>query len=57
MWHLENPENPGGRIGGYFFTKEAAEGRIKRVIAGLKTTAESRRTNTKDLKLIAVKSK
>ena len=56
MWHLENPDNPGVRIGGYFFTKEAAEARMKKVIAGIKTTAESRRTNTRDLKLIAVKS-
>lgn len=30
MWHLEMKDNPGVRIGGYFFTKEAAEKKLKK---------------------------
>ena len=29
MWHLEEIDKPGVRVGGYFFTKEAAEKKIK----------------------------
>jgi hypothetical protein len=29
MWHLEHKDEPGKRVGGYFFTKEAAEKKLK----------------------------
>ena len=29
MWHLEYADKPGVRVGGYFFTKEAAEKKLR----------------------------
>jgi hypothetical protein len=33
MWHLEESDKPGVRVGGYFFTKAAAEKKIKKPAA------------------------
>jgi hypothetical protein len=30
MWHLEESDKPGVRVGGYFFSKEAAEKKIEK---------------------------